>query len=310
LALEQEGWAGPDSLPSYGVQSIWGAPLPFDHDFIVEPGGERRHVNRLTFDGQLLAAAQQAGAHLEMVRRVQWAAGEAGWQMALLGATGAQCQVAGAWVVDCTGRAARFARSQGASRVTADRLVACSVRLAVPERDRLHLRTRLEAVADGWWYLAPAPPDEAALTFLTDGDLPAARVARSPAGLAQLLAHTRAMQGWVAELGSPLCGPVQCVAAGSAWLCNAAGPGWLATGDAALAFDPLAGVGVLSALQTGVAAGHALLQVGVERTAAFIRYQVGLTRRVKTYRDTLRQVYCAEPRWLDSPFWQRRSWSP
>ncbi|HXF60073.1 MAG TPA: hypothetical protein VNK95_00570, partial [Caldilineaceae bacterium] len=127
------------------------------------------------------------------------------------------------------------------------------------------------------------------------------------AGLATLLAGTRHMQGWVAALGCPLAGPVQATPAGMAWLANAAGDGWLAAGDAALAGDPLGGQGVAQARALGEQAGATLLQDGPARAAALADYQAHLSRRAATYRRLLRQVYSAEWRWPEAPFWARRA---
>jgi flavin-dependent dehydrogenase len=259
-------------------------------------------------------AAEEAGAQMQCARQVRWRSVPGGWQFALTTPSGSRVSLAGAWVVDCTGRAARFACSQGARRLVEDRLVAFSVRLGPLAPETIQQRIRLEAVSEGWWYLAPAPPGQAALTFLTDGDLPAARAARSPAGFAVLLAETVHVRKWVAALGYPLAAPVQAEPAASVRLAPAVGTRWLAAGDAVLACDPLAGQGVAFALHSATSAAGVLLHTGPARELAAVplvaRYQETLDVKAGLYSRLLRQVYSAEPRWPDAPFWQRRRWTP
>ena len=56
----------------------------------------------------------------------------------------------------------------------------------------------------------------------------------------------------------PIPPPFRLVSAASVVRCPVAGPGWTATGDAALAFDPLSGQGVLKAIETGVRCGSVI----------------------------------------------------
>src|SRR5690606_890967 len=84
------------------------------------------------------------------------------------------------------------------------------------------------------------------------------------------------------------------------------GEGWLAVGDACMAFDPLSASGITKALGDGIAAadaisgyfdGHrdSLESYARTRRAAFVRY-------LKHRQDHYRQ----ETRWPRSEFWRRR----
>ena len=95
-----------------------------------------------------------------------------------------------AFAIDAGGRTAPLARRLGAKRQVNDRLVcgwvhgrACSIGRGVG-------LTTVEAVPDGWWYTAPLPEERRVLAFLTDADLPAARIAHLGIGLAQQAAET------------------------------------------------------------------------------------------------------------------------
>jgi 2-polyprenyl-6-methoxyphenol hydroxylase-like FAD-dependent oxidoreductase len=84
------------------------------------------------------------------------------------------------------------------------------------------------------------------------------------------------------------------------------GEGWLAIGDAALAFDPLSSQGLLFALHSALAAANVLIDsasVGKFTSATYSKW-------VQTvFEDYIRHYegyYKLENRWPDSPFWRRR----
>lgn len=82
---------------------------------------------------------------------------------------------------------------------------------------------------------------------------------------------------------------------------------WLATGDAAMSCDPLAGQGITSALRSGILASYAAADAlygkgvgGLQRYEAILRAQFGgFTRSHRAH-------HAYERRWIDQPFWQRR----
>ncbi len=94
-------------------------------------------------------------------------------------------------------------------------------------------------------------------------------------------------------------GPVRCT--------PAAGEDWLAVGDAASTYDPLAAQGVTKALQSGIFAGYAIGDAlghgdrrGLSRYRRFV--ETGFAQH-----ETVRQrYYDLESRWPDEPFWSRR----
>src|SRR5690606_16639768 len=89
------------------------------------------------------------------------------------------------------------------------------------------------------------------------------------------------------------------------------GPGWLACGDAALAFDPLSQQGLLSALHGGLdaaRAAHSRLR-GDPAPAAAYAARLAEIRRIHLGR--LRAAYRdAAWRWPDAPFWTVMAGAP
>jgi flavin-dependent dehydrogenase len=84
------------------------------------------------------------------------------------------------------------------------------------------------------------------------------------------------------------------------------GPGWLAIGDAAMSFDPLASQGLFHALATGLAGARAVdaaLDHDPQPGLAYGRMIAEVRRR---YLAHCRYFYAQERRWPDAPFWASR----
>jgi flavin-dependent dehydrogenase len=196
-------------------------------------------------------------------------------------------------VVDAAGRGSSVRRHLGGRAVAHDRLVALTGVVA-PDPEMADRRALIEATEHGWWYSAVLPDASLVLAFHTDA-APGLR-GRWPALLAAA-PHTAARVG-----GRPVTG-ARHVAANSLRREPGAGVGWLAVGDAAAAHDPIAGLGVYWAMESGLAAADAILAGDAAALAAYgdatkTRFADYLVRRTTYYR--------AEGRWPDSPFWHAR----
>jgi flavin-dependent dehydrogenase len=84
------------------------------------------------------------------------------------------------------------------------------------------------------------------------------------------------------------------------------GAGWIAAGDAALAFDPLSSQGILTALYTGMRAAEAVVATHHGDRVALAHYAARIDAIAATYHQQLRQYYAIEQRWHDAPFWRKR----
>ncbi len=99
---------------------------------------------------------------------------------------------------------------------------------------------------------------------------------------------------------------VRVVTARSARLDRAAGRNWLAVGDAALAYDPLSGQGIVRALGSGEAGGRAIVDWYEGDHEAPGRYADAVAHEFKSYQTLCLSYYSSERRWSGSPFWERR----
>jgi flavin-dependent dehydrogenase len=313
-AFEHAGVA----IASTATSAAWGGGEALRSDAIGDPHGHGWHVDRLRFDAWLRDQASAAGAecccgrvtahHVDAPSPRRPRGGRdgdsgAGWQVRI-GAPASRtldCRR----LIDATGRGAAVARAQGARRERHDRLVAIYARLVAPDDD-VDGVTRVASTPDGWWYSALVGAQRRVVAFLTDADL-LDPVLRSPAGFAAALAATgdrllpRRPGGADLELG-PAATPAH-----SARLTPVSGDGWLAVGDAAVAFDPLSSQGILNALVTGLLGATAVDASLRGEPAALAAYARRLTTVWSSYESNRRAAYALERRWPSAPFWARRT---
>lgn len=289
-------------LRCHANASAWGGAELQWHDFVRDPRGSGFHVDRRRFEAMLRARAVEAGASLIVGEAPRVVGREGGrWRLDDGGAVPPTAR----HLIDATGRGATLARACGAQRRRAWRQEAL-VGFARAARPTGASFTLIEAVRDGFWYSAPIPGGRFALALFTDASLHDVRVARTTAGFESLLAgtsHTR--ERWAAH-GAALEEAPRFVGAGSAWLDPVYGPGWIAAGDAAITYDPIAAHGLTLALRTGIDAADALLADSTGDHDALPRYAARLTAAFTAYRREAARVYRSEPRWPDAPYWCAR----
>ena len=85
-----------------------------------------------------------------------------------------------------------------------------------------------------------------------------------------------------------------------------AGTSWIAVGDAACAFDPLAGNGILKALQSGIDSSEDILPNESSKQDDLQLYADKIIAIFYEYLRERQKYYQKEQRWPHSPFWRRR----
>jgi flavin-dependent dehydrogenase len=291
--------------PCYGNRAVWGAGASEVTDFLRDPDGHGWHLDRARFDGWLRSVAVGRGARLLAPARLRAIRRADGcWQVQLITDRG-RIDVSAAFAIDAGGRAAPLARRLGAKRHATDRLVCGWVHGRARSTGRGAGLTTVEAISDGWWYTAPLPEQRRVLAFLTDADLPAARIAHQGIGLINHAAEADEIGAILAECEfAPDEGGF--TAAHSSTLDSCIGDGWIVAGDASMTFDPLSAQGLLHALFTGLAAAEAADSYLSGDAGASRRYQQIMDGVQHTYRQNLAFSYSSETRWPTAPFWQRR----
>jgi flavin-dependent dehydrogenase len=290
---------------SFGGRSVWGGPEPVERDNLRDLDGSGWHMDRAKFDSWLRRVAMERGAALLVPARPReiTRSGDV-WHFELV-VEGQPVPARARLLVDAGGRGSAIARGFGATRVAGDRLV-CGWMHGVDRPGPQAGLTHIEAEPDGWWYTAPLPDSRRVVAFHTDADLPAADSAAGHETLLKRLSSLAFLSGVLAKSEFKPNGAGGYTAAHSAVLQPPVGDGWMAVGDAALAFDPLSSQGMLNALYTGLVAAEAADRLLSGDTAALLGYQTAVASVHAAYRSQLHQWYGLERRWADRPFWQRR----
>ena len=299
-------------LPSYGIRTAWEAPAPRHQDFVLNPYGCGWHVDRARFDAMLASAAAQAGATLFLPARVGSCSksGDGAWMLEVA-QDGVSSSLSGRMLVDATGRKAILASRLGGKADVADRLIGA---VSFCENSEVAQWTLIEAVENGWWYSVPLPcastptrekPPRAGdpgagmvFAYMTDSDL---WMDREWNELLQLAPLTFERAG-----SRPIPPPSHIVSAASVVRRPVAGPGWMAIGDAALAFDPLSGQGVFKSIETGTRCGSVLARYFDGDLSALAGYEIWVNETYQSYLSTRAQFYSSVGRWPNSQFWKRR----
>lgn len=278
--------------PFPGYTSVWGRAAPGHNDFIVSPLGPAWRLDRPVFDRMLAEAAEESGAELRWSLRFTEARRiEGGFELDFEQSTRT---VRAGFVIDASGARARLARSLGVRRHTDDTLLAW-VRFSRIIDGHLTRRVLIEAAPEGWWYAARLPDGRLVDMLVTDkATLSALRATGRDTALRQTTLVGPALDGLTLAEPHDIRWPID-----SGRLEQVEGDGWMAIGDAAASFDPIAAQGVYKALQDGLAAGRAVAGSQDEHTPA-------VEARVRDYRRARAHLYGLEQRWPEAPFWRGR----
>jgi flavin-dependent dehydrogenase len=291
-----EQFLATDRLESYGIRSAWETPVPRHRDFLFNPYGCGWHVDRAVFDAMLVGAAARAGVELLTSVRLNGFDRDTngGWLLEIVQKE-TRRQLCSNILVEATGRKASIAGKLGCRGRVADRLIGA---VAVLERRELTQWTLIEAVENGWWYSAPVPGDRMIFAYMTDSDL------WEKSGWRDLLKS--APLTWERADTLEMLSPIRIVSAASVLREPVHGPNWIAAGDAALAFDPLSGLGVHKAIESGLRSSAAIARHLEGDSEAMMEYENWTVDSFRSYLSVRRQFYRTVDRWPGSPFWERR----
>ncbi|MDY7225723.1 glycine oxidase maturase GoxB [Hyalangium rubrum] len=305
LGLTEAFQAGPHR-PSHATYAAWGMALLAQRNSIIHTEGPGHVIDRRAFERMLGEAVSAQGMETVPDTLADATRAGDGWSLTLSGGA----RVEAGFVLDCSGRAAVFAR-RVARRRRADRLVAAYD--FVTQHDETvepTPATLIEGVAGGWWYATLLPDRRLSLAFFTDPDLMPREVTREAGAWRTLAAETHFIQRWLDSAGYAIREPARLTSAGTAWLDPATGPGWAAAGDAAAAFDPLSSHGLTSALWGGRQAALAALASLGGDPGPLRRYAATLESAVRNFVVQRQAVYSQERRFRGQLFWKRRAAPP
>lgn len=280
--------------------SVWDDDRPVWRDAIQDPAGPGWYLDRWAFEQMLRRRALDVGVTLEEgCKQVDIRHRQGQWYLdTTLGSFRTPV------LVDATGRNGYLGRQLGLRRHADDPLL-CLYSFLDQAAESQDATMRIQADALGWWYTVPLPHGQRVLAYHMDIDDPLSRqLLRHPdAFLARAREH--ALLAEVLEGGIPA--RVRGRPAGTSLLdveqLQKAGPGFLAIGDALLAFDPLASQGLFHSLASATSAAKAI-ESGLNQSLG--AYQQEIQAVSQRYLWHLKASYQGPRRFSQEAFWQRR----
>jgi flavin-dependent dehydrogenase len=274
------------------VKSDWGAARLQAHGGHPTLGRHGWGIDRQALSHAMLFRVQTLGIQVRTARVTSLTKAKDGWTVELRGPSRAKALTA-RYVIDATGRRAAIARKHGATLLQGPDLVA--VTWQVPGHAPPHMMS--EAVPDGWWYAVPHAAG-GTVGFMTS----AARAKEIHRAPADFIATAQNALGLISVQRASV--HTRLMDSRSAVLDAMSGPGWLATGDAAAAFDPIASQGLFNALSGGFFAGHAAAgAIAGDENAPLVYEALAVRTAERTHAMTHLQ-YAAMPH--DTVFWRQR----
>jgi flavin-dependent dehydrogenase len=323
---------------AHSTAAAWGSEEVVQQHFLFSGRGDGWQLDRNRFDRMLAAAAREAGATVLTGTRVLAVAphGHFRWHITAQCGQESPLQITASFVIDAAGRSPVIAQKLGAEPQSVDGLIGVTAYIDFdlastpdstpdfdPDLDSRFDRelvgrdqgrdqeqepgyeTLVESTPHGWWYSASLPERRLAVAFMSDGDLVRRQGAHTLPGWLDLLAE--APQTRLRVIGGRRPTELHVRSAASHLLRPAGDEGWLAAGDALAAFDPLSSMGIGHALNSGAHAGRVADAALRGDTEPQGQYQTSAEQIMAQYLELRRRYYGMERRWLDHPFWQRRT---
>ena len=295
----------PAHLYSLGNRYAWGNSTYEDKTFLATPFQHGWHIDRSSFEGQLSNHIAGRGAELMAGWRVNACSEHnRGMTVTLNNDTGDTTRIECQFIVDATGRPSRIARMMGVQRTSMDKLSGISVCMNVADIN-CPLYTFIEAQPGGWWYAAPLSGLRLVLTFMTDTDLLDKEMLLNN-HFFERAKQTTLIKELLIDMTITGCSEPAVYTAATSCLVQRYGPSWLAVGDAACSYDPLSSYGIISALESGFYAGHAIADKLGGKEEAMDSYDWLLSQAFSTYLEMHSHQYQLEKRWPEETFWKRR----
>ena len=300
--------AGHETCPGYA--SIWGSDHVGFNDFIVNPMGPSWRLNRKLFDKMLIEKVRDAGAQLAWSTRFQAAEkGErnnCGHILYLITHRPNRIphKIQAGFVIDATGFKAQFARTLNINKVINDQLFA-TVRFAKILKGRGSKQVQLEATREGWWYHALLPDQRVVSMIVGEKNHISTLRAKNYQGFEDGLAATFFISRSTDQLTLRDCN-YQTYPIVSGMLPIIEGADWMAIGDAASSFDPIAAQGIYKGLSHGLLAADKVTAWLKNDTRYSSHFSDRVRQQFAAYCKNRAYVYSLERRWAESDFWRKR----
>lgn len=298
-----ETFQGADHLKCYGNKSFWGNDKASYTDFISQPPGYGWHIDRSAFEQMLLKKAQSKGVIVAANTNLREACWEQDhWRVEWKTKEGNTIQKSFDFIIDASGRHSWLARQQGVDRLYEDSQLAL-VTFLQSRQPPSAAASLIETVADGWWYSANIPNNKMATAFLCKPNKTQRAQWLTETGWWRLLQQAPQTLDRLLQADCHWSHPPRFVSADSSILERTYGAGWVAIGDAAMTYDPIASHGIMMALVSARDASQAIADLFAGQTDALAQYHQIMSAAYYQYVQQREKYYQAERRFVGEGYW-------
>lgn len=284
-----------------GYHSAWGSSTITDHNFFFHsPFQHGLKINKQALEEALEDLTSENILRFEKLTAIHLA--EQGVTVELQNDHG-PVTLQGRCLVDATGRNRAVLKLLGIASEEFDQLTAYSCHLPRREHPKITHSVFVESFEHGWGIVSRLSDEVQVMSLFSRQRVGIHGELKDYSCWPEVLCRTAHLREFLSpEPGVRVMGGD----AGSSRAVQLAGECWLATGDAAIAFDPLSSHGITNAVYTAHRAVEAIaLHLATPDEKHFREYAASLSAIFSTYLSTKDDLYQREQRWPAAAFWTR-----
>lgn len=282
-----------------GYHSSWGSTAIVDHNFFFHsPFQHGLKLNKQSLEQDLESLTSENILRFEKLTAISLA--EQGVTVELQNDQ-EHVVLRGQCIVDATGRNRSILKLLGIASEEFDQLTAYSCHLPRREHPKITHSVFVESFEHGWGIVSRLSDEVQVMSLFSRRRVGLHKELKDYSCWPAILFGTAHLRNFLST-GTD----VRVVGgdAGSSRAAQLAGKCWLATGDAAIAFDPLSSHGITNAVYTAHRAVEAIaLHLSDPDEKHFREYAESLSAIFATYLGTRYELYRRERRWPGAAFW-------
>jgi 2-polyprenyl-6-methoxyphenol hydroxylase-like FAD-dependent oxidoreductase len=290
-----------NSLTTQGYCSYWGGTLQERHQ-MFNHANYTIALDRYKFNNELLETLKNfSNSKLFFpYRLLDMEFKEDIWNLTILNYKNERKEIIKTpYIVDASGRRGFFARKAGAINKDFDHLVGAVMFYDIDPKTPISGQVITEPDYNGWWYMNFLPNNKIVIAFMTDPQELQKEQIYKPEIWNKKIQKTLLISPYFSYI-KPIENKIQVHSAKSRYFLESATQNWIATGDAACAFDPLSSAGIGHAIVSGIHTAHAF------KDKNYIDYSKNVEMVFYSYLENRKKIYEQEKRWKNQDFWSRR----
>ena len=286
---------------THGYQSAWGSSLIADHNFFFHsPFQHGLKINKQSLEQALEGLTLENIIRFEKMTAVRLM--DQGITVELQNDRG-PILVHGKCLVEATGRNRAVLKLLGIGNTEFDELTAYSCHLPRRDHPKIKHSVFVESFEHGWGIVSRLSDEMQVMSLFSRRRVGIHKELKDYSRWSTILFRTAHLRHFLSDAtGIRVVGGD----AGTSRATQLTGKCWLATGDAAIAFDPLSSHGITNAIYTAQRAVKAIVHhLSDADEKHFREYAESLSAIFATYLGTRYELYQRERRWPKAAFWTR-----